>query len=138
MSDSTRKFHRVSVTQEDGSEVKYDARVEIQTDHKTGKVVFRIFSRALPDTCSVVRSTGNQAADMELVEKKCLDMYWFDKRYGVRPAPKPSWTNQHGRQQSPGEQPLEPVFEQCGTCGGAKQWETHEGNWVPCPDCREV
>lgn len=102
-----KRYRRTSINMREGLDRKYDARVEMVVDD--GKVVWKVFSRTMPDRCIEHRSTGDVAADEIRVESICERMDEFDRNNRIRPAPKPPRSGKRT--------PAQPV-DRCPICGG--------------------
>lgn len=112
MSSSIKRYRRVSVTQADGREGKYDARVDIDVDSETGIVIYRVHSQVLTKKHVPVRSSGNAADDAERLEQACQQVYDFDQGYRVRAWPKPQKSASAAAPKA-----AQPTCERCGDLG---------------------
>lgn len=125
MIDQHKRYRRVSVTQEDGREGKYDARVDMEIDRTSGIVTYKVYSQVLVDKVITFRSLGNTVEDSIHLEEVCQRVYDFDRNYRVRPVPKP--------ERSSPKAAVEP--QRCPMCGGDGWSEDEEGYPVMC-ECR--
>lgn len=129
MSEARTKYHHSTITTMDGRKEPYTARVTVETDRKSGKVIYRIHSQVLTDRHVPYLCTGNAQVDTDAIQKLCQRVYEFDRDFGPKPVPKSGG----GKRRSRIVQTTKP---ECPKCGGSGFTSDEYGDDHPCR-CRQ-
>lgn len=125
MAQARKIYHHSTVTTMEGKKEPYTARVTVETDSSTGKVVYRVYSQVLTDRNVPYYCTGNAQVDTDAIQRLCQRIYEFDRDFGPKPVPKPGGGQRRSK-------PNHAAKKVCSTCRGKGKVMDECGDEFPC------